>query len=175
MTQSKRGTPTVWTVRFAALLMGLIIFAFAPLSSRAQMPANEIEGTWRMVSQERVYPDSTVDRSDEWGANFKILNSTHFAWGRETKDGQEVLAGGGRYEYHPEENVYIEHIEYHSDPGFHDITIQFTAQVDGDTWVHIGDVSSYQLKEVWKRVDADEAMQETIDNSPLGASGNGQP
>jgi hypothetical protein len=155
--------------------MGLILCAFAPLSVFAQMPSNKLEGTWRMVSQERVYPDSTVDRSDEWGANYKILNSTHFAWGRETKDGQEVLAGGGRYEYHPEENVYIEHIEYHSDPGFQDITIRFTARVEGDTWIHIGDVSSYQLKEVWKRVDPDEARQETERNSPLGAAENGQP
>ena len=174
MTQSKRRTLTARSHRFAALLIGLILCAFAPLSSFAQMPANELEGTWRMVSQERVYPDSSVDRSDEWGANYKILNSTHFAWGRETKDGQEVLAGGGRYEYHQDKDAYIEHIEYHSDPGFQDITIRFTARVEGDTWIHIGDVSSYQLKEVWKRVDPDDARQETENNSPLGAAENGQ-
>ncbi len=169
MTQSQRRRPRAQIPWCAALLVGLTLVIFTPRSSLAQMPSNELEGTWRMVSQERVYPDSTVDRSDEWGANYKILNSTHFAWGRETKDGQEVLAGGGRYEYHPEENVYIEHIEYHSDPGFQDITIRFTARVEGDTWIHIGDVSSYQLKEVWKRVDPDEAQQETQENSPLGA------
>ena len=128
----------------------------------AQMPANELEGTWEMVKQERVYPDSTVDYSSQWdGPNYKILNSTHFAWGRETQDGEDVLAGGGRYEYYPQKEVYVEHIEYHSDPGFVGQTIQFTARVDGDTWYHIGDVGAYKLREVWKRVDPEEAMQQT--------------
>lgn len=172
MTQSPRRIHLASIRNLSAWLVGLVFLVWSLPPAHAQMPANELEGTWRMVSQERVYPDSTVDRSGEWGANYKILNSTHFAWGRETKDGEEVLAGGGRYEYHPDENVYIEHIEYHSDPGFQDITIRFTAQVDGDTWIHIGDVTSYQLREVWKRVDPEEAQQETQDNSPLGDAGN---
>jgi len=153
-----------------SLLLGILFIAVVlvlPVKSVAQMPSNPLEGTWRMVSQERVYPDSVVDRSDQWGANYKILNSTHFAWGRETKDGEEVLAGGGRYEYHPDKNVYVEHIEYHSDPGFQDISIRFTAQVDGDTWVHIGDVSSYQLREVWKRVDPEDARAQTTADSDV--------
>lgn len=150
-----------------ALLICLVLCAGSAFPALAQLPANELEGTWRMVSQERVYPDSTVDTSEEWGSNYKILNSTHFAWGRETKDGQEVLAGGGRYEYHPDRDVYVEHIEYHSSPGFQDVTIQFEARVNGDEWIHVGDVGSYKLREVWKRVDPDEAEQETEDNSPL--------
>lgn len=125
-----------------------------------QLPSNELEGTWKMVKQERVYPDSTVDYSDRWGPGFKILNSTHFAWGRETQDGSEVLAGGGWYEYYPEKNVYIEHIQYHSDPGLAGITLKFTARVDGDTWYHIGGVDDYKLREVWKRVDPEAVGQQ---------------
>lgn len=135
-----------------------IVFAVAVLllgatSAWGQVPSNELEGTWRMVSQELVYPDSVVDQSDQWGPGYKILNSTHFAWGRETQDGSEVLAGGGWYEYDADENVYVEHIEYHSDPDFAGQTLEFTARVEEDTWYHIGDLGNYKLREVWKRVD----------------------
>ncbi|MFB6099625.1 MAG: hypothetical protein ABEK84_11040, partial [Salinibacter sp.] len=137
--------------RLCVLVVSLLLLSST--GSRAQLPANELEGTWKMVSQKLVYPDSVVDRSGEWGANYKILNSTHFAWGRETKDGETVLAGGGRYEYYPERNVYIEHIQYHSDPAMSGATLRFTARVEGDTWYHIGKVGNFKLREVWKRVD----------------------
>ena len=141
--------------RIARLCLGLCVavLVVGASSAAAQLPSNELEGTWRMESQELVYPDSVVDRSDQWGANYKILNSTHFAWGRETKNGEEVLAGGGRYAYNPETDTYSEYIEYHSDPGFTGVTLTFTAEVDGDTWVHVGEVGDYKLREVWKRVD----------------------
>jgi hypothetical protein len=92
----------------------ILVFAILPAegtSAWAQLPSNELEEAWRMVSQELVYPDSVVDQNENWSANFKILNSTHFAWGRETKGGESVLAGGGRYEYHPERDLYVEHIQ----------------------------------------------------------------
>jgi len=145
--------------RAAVLACSLLLLGLT--SARGQLPSNQLEGTWRMVSQELVYPDSVVDRSDHWGANYKILNSTHFAWGRETRDSSEVLAGGGTYEYYPERNVYIEHIQYHSDPAFAGQTLKFTARVEGDTWYHIGDLGNYKLREVWKRVDP-EAVREQL-------------
>lgn len=144
--------------RFSALVFSLLLLG--PASVWAQLPANDLEGTWKMVSQELVYPDSVVDQSDQWGPSFKILNSTHFAWGRETQDGQTVLAGGGRYEYYPERDVYIEHIQYHSDPGLDGISLQFTARVEGDTWYHIGNIGNYKLREIWKRVDPKQVRAE---------------
>jgi len=132
----------------------------------AQLPANQLEGTWKMVSQELVYPDSVVDQSGSWGANYKILNSTHFAWGRETEDGETVLAGGGRYEYYPQRDVYVEHIQYHSDPSMNGITLRFEARIEGDTWYHIGEVGDYKLREVWKRVDAEQAWAEMRGDAP---------
>ena len=129
------------------------VLLIGPVGAWAQMPANELEGTWKLVKQERVYADSTVDHTDRWGPGFKILNSTHFAWGRETEDGSEVLAGGGWYEYFPEKEVYVEHIQYHSEPDLAGQTLKFTAKIDGDTWIHIGDLGDYRLREVWKRID----------------------
>lgn len=161
-------------------LVGLV-FAVVLIGSTgawAQLPANELEGTWRMVSQELVYPDSVVDQTGSWGANFKILNSTHFAWGRETEDGESVLAGGGRYEYYPERNVYIEHIQYHSDPSMNGVTLRFEARVKGDTWYHIGEVGDYKLREVWERVDPEQVRAElrndTMTNEGQSA-GSGNP
>jgi hypothetical protein len=141
-------------------VLTVVLFLVAVTGTWAQLPANELEGTWKMVKQERVYADSTVDYTDRWGPGFKILNSTHFAWGRETKDGSEVLAGGGWYEYHPEKKVYVEHIQYHSEPGLAGQTLKFTAKVDGDTWVHVGDLGDYKLREVWKRVDPETVRME---------------
>lgn len=159
------------------LFQRCFVFAIALLLIGAggawgQLPSNELEGTWRMVSQELVYPDSVVDQSDQWGPGYKILNSTHFAWGRETQDGTEVLAGGGWYQYDPENNVYIEHIEYHSDPDFAGQTLEFTARVQGDTWYHIGDLGNFKLREVWTRVDPDSVRQHmvSIDSSRADTS-----
>ena len=150
--------------------VAIVLTLFVAPTATAQLPSNELEGTWRMVRQELVYPDSVADQSDRWGPGYKILNSTHFAWGRETEDGEEVLAGGGRYEYYPEKNVYIEHVEYHSDPGFAGQTLRFTARVEGDTWYHIGDLGNYRLREVWKRVDSREVRQALEDSSSVSTS-----
>jgi len=138
-------------LRHGFVIVALLLIG--PVGTWAQLPANELEGTWKLVKQERVYADSTVDYTDRWGPGFKILNSTHFAWGRETEDGSEVLAGGGWYEYFPEKEVYVEHIQYHSEPDLAGQTLKFTAKIDGDTWIHIGDLGDYRLREVWKRID----------------------
>jgi len=158
-------------MRTVQRLFGLVVAVclIGSTGAWAQLPSNELEGTWRMVSQELVYPDSVVDQSGSWGANFKILNSTHFAWGRETEDGETVLAGGGRYEYFPERGVYVEHIQYHSDPSMNGVTLRFTARVEGDTWYHIGEVGDYKLREVWERVDPSEVRaQMRTDTTSMG-------
>ena len=153
-----------------ATLFFVVLVLLGPAGAWGQLPSNELEGTWKMVKQERVYPDSTVDYSDQWGPGYKIINSTHFSWGRETKDGSEVLAGGGWYEYYPEKDVYVEHIQYHSDPDLAGITLTFTARVDEDTWYHIGQVGNYKLREVWKRVDPETVEQRVADQDTTDAT-----
>jgi len=146
-----------------------------PVAALGQLPANELEGTWTMVSQEVIYPDSIQDRSDDWEANFKILNSTHFAWGRETKNGNEVLAGGGRYEYYPKKNLYIEHVQYHSDPGFAGQTLEYETRVEGNTWFITGDLGDgVKLKEVWRRIDPEAVKKELYGTDTTSASANSE-
>lgn len=144
--------------RFSIFVLALLLISTT--AAWGQLPSNELEGTWRMVSQELVYPDSVVEQSDQWEKGYKILNSTHFTWVRESEDGSEILAGGGRYEYRPEEGVYVEHIEFHSDASFRGESIEFTAQVKGDTWVHVGELDDFKLREVWRRVDPKQVRAE---------------
>ena len=42
-----------------------IVSLFAVSGALGQLPATPLEGTWEMVSQQAVYPDSTVDRTDQ--------------------------------------------------------------------------------------------------------------
>lgn len=108
-----------------------------------------------MVSQTVIYPDSVVDRGASLAPSFKILNSTHFAFGRQVLiDGvqqDEVYAGGGRYELIGD-TLYIEHIEYHTAIELVGLSIEFRAEIDDDTWYHVGQVGDSILREVWRRV-----------------------
>lgn len=130
-----------------------MIFLFAASAARAQLPATPLEGTWEMVSQWIIYPDSTVDRTDQIPYTIKILNSTHFAFGRQIMD-EEVFAGGGTYSFDGE--TYTEHITWHSSAGLAGQSVSFEAQVDGDTWRHVGHILDFRLEEVWRRVGSSE-------------------
>ena len=126
----------------------LLLFAS---NARAQLPANHLEGTWRLVSQRAVYPDTVIITSNV-PPSMKILNSTHFSWGYQTTNEEDVLAGGGRYTLEAD-TLYTEYIEYHTSPVLIGERIQFTAKVVGDLWYHTGVFpSGYQLEEVWRRI-----------------------
>lgn len=129
------------------LLASLIAFSVA----HGQQPANVLEGTWEMVSQKLIYADSTVDRTDQTAYTVKILNSTHWAFGRQMDDQEEVFAGGGWYEF--DGDTYTEHIIYHSG-GLAGQSVRFDARIDGDTWHHSGDLGDFILEEVWTRIGA---------------------
>lgn len=136
-------------MRSRSLLL-LVVSLFAATAVLGQLPANELEGTWVLVSQTAIYPDSTVDRTDQIAHTTKILNSTHFAFGRQIAD-EEIIAGGGTYTY--DGDTYTEHIEYHSAAGLAGQSITFSARLEGDLWYHVGDLGDFALEEVWERVD----------------------
>ena len=130
-------------------LLSILAVLFACSAANGQMPANVLEGTWEMISQKLIYPDTTLDRTEQTAYTLKILNSTHWAFGRQLQDGQEVFAGGGWYEF--DGDTYTEHIVYHSG-GLEGQSVRFDAEVDGDTWRHYGDVGDFIIEEVWRRV-----------------------
>ena len=127
-----------------------IVSLFAVSGALGQLPANPLEGTWEMVSQHSVYPDSTVDRTHQIPYTIKILNSTHFAFGRQILD-EEVFAGGGTYTF--DGDTYTEHITWHSSAGLAGQSVVFEARIEGDTWYHVGHILDFRLEEVWKRSD----------------------
>ncbi|GIV58638.1 MAG: hypothetical protein D6746_16765 [Bacteroidetes bacterium] len=136
------------------LVTALFLFlALAPLAGQAQAPANVLEGTWKLISQREVYPD-TVIVTQRVPPSIKILNSTHFAWGYQTEDGEDVQAGGGRYTL-VGDSIYIEHIQYHTSGALVGLDIHFDARVVGDSlWYHTGIFpTGYRLEEVWRRVE----------------------
>lgn len=134
------------------LLFALLVTASPVL---AQLPATPVEGTWEMVSQTIIYPDSVVDRGATLSKSWKILNSTHFAFGRQVLVGDEiqdeVYGGGGRYELIGD-SIYVEHIDFHSSHDLVGHSIHFRATIDGDTWYHEGQIGDSVLREVWRRV-----------------------
>ena len=132
------------------ILLTLLLLS-AP-NAFAQHPANHLEGTWRIVSQQAVYPD-TIIVTTNIPPSMKILNSTHFSWGYQSDSGEEVLAGGGRYTLE-NDTLYTEFIEYHTSEVLVGQPIQFTAKVVGDLWYHTGVFpSGYRLEEVWRRIE----------------------
>jgi len=121
-------------------------------SAFAQAPANHIEGSWRLVSQRSIYPDTIIVTLNV-PPSIKILNSTHFSWGYQSDNGAEVLAGGGRYSIE-NDTLYTEYIEYHTSEALVGAAINFSAHIVGDLWYHVGDFpSGFQLEEVWRRIE----------------------
>ncbi len=132
------------------VLLPLMLFTTWPAA--AQAPANHLEGTWRLVAQRTIYPDTVIVTTNV-PPSMKILNSTHFSWGYQSSSGEEVLAGGGRYTL-VDDTLYTEYLEYHITEVLVGVALEFTANVVGDLWYHSGDFpSGFRLEEVWRRLE----------------------
>lgn len=132
-------------------LLLLIIF-FTGTEVFAQAPANHLEGSWRIMSQRSVYPDTIIVTLNV-PPSIKILNSTHFSWGYQSDNGTEVLAGGGRYTLE-NDTLYTEYLEYHTSEALVGISLEFSARIVGDLWYHVGEFpSGFRLEEVWRRIE----------------------
>ena len=138
--------------KIATIPFLLAFLILSATSAFAQLPANHLEGTWRLISQRSVYPDTVIVTTNV-PASMKILNSTHFSWGYQSDSGEEVLAGGGRYTL-TDDTLYTEYIEYHTSEVYVGQAIRFTAKVIGDIWYHTGAFpSGFRLEEVWRRIE----------------------
>ena len=138
--------------KIATIPLLLALLLLTATSAFAQLPSNHLEGTWRLVSQRAVYPDTIIVTANV-PPSMKILNSTHFSWGYQAASGEDVLAGGGRYTL-AADTIYTEYIEYHTSEVLVGLPIKFTAKVVGDLWYHTGIFpSGYRLEEVWRRIE----------------------
>ena len=81
----------------------------------------------------------------------KIVTSTHFAFGQQSEDGQEVFAGGGQYSFNG--STYTEVIEYHSSSSLVGNTIQFDSRREGSQWYIAGIIGQFRLEETWHRLE----------------------
>ncbi len=130
----------------------IVAMFLASAPAMAQHPANHLEGTWRLVSQRTIYPDTVIVTTNV-PPSMKILNSTHFSWGYQSSDGEDVLAGGGRYTLEGD-TLYTEYLEYHVTPVLVGVALKFTAEFVGDLWYHTGEFpSGFRLEEVWRRIE----------------------
>jgi len=107
-----------------------------------------------MASRKVIYPDTTINYTI-LGPSYKILNKTHFAFGRQTvisgEPQDDVFAGGGRYLLQGD-TLYTEIIEYHSNQAIVGMSIAFKCRVEGNLWYHTGDIGNTKLEEVWRKV-----------------------
>ncbi len=134
----------------------LFFIALLVTAVATQAQSNPLVGTWEMVSQRSIYPDTTIDRGRYLGPSYKMLNDTHFAFGRQqiingvVED--DVYAGGGRYKFDGD-SAYTEYIEYHESAPNVGLTVKFKARLVGDSlWYHTGQIGQMRLEEVWRRV-----------------------
>ncbi|MEZ4701519.1 MAG: hypothetical protein R2834_14370 [Rhodothermales bacterium] len=137
-----------------ALLLGCIAGVAGAQSS--EPVRHPLEGTWEMVSQTIIHPDR-VEYPLKMGESLpgnrrqiKILTASHFAFGRQSEDGEEITAGGGRYEI--DGTRYTEIIEYHTSAPLVGTRIPFTWRVEDDLWHHSGQIGTFRLEEVYRRV-----------------------
>ncbi len=138
--------------KIATIPLSFVLLILFATSAFGQLPSNRLEGTWRLVSQRAVYPDTIIVTTNP-PPSMKILNSTHFSWGYQSADGEDVLAGGGRYTL-KDDTLYTEYIEYHTSEPLVGQAIPFTAKVIGDMWYHTGIFpSGYRSEEVWRRIE----------------------
>ena len=126
-----------------------------------QLPENErahpLVGSWVMVAQTIVHPDR-IEEPLKMGeslpggrSQMKILTESHFAFGRQSEDGEDLTAGGGRYVVSG--NTYTEIIEYHTSAPLVGTEIPFTWRVEDDLWYHSGKIGTFRLEEVYRRVE----------------------
>ena len=138
--------------KIATIPLAFVLLILLAPSTFGQLPANHLEGSWRLVSQRAVYPDTIIVTANI-PPSMKILNSTHFSWGYQSADGEDVLAGGGRYTLEAD-TIYTEYLEYHTSSILVGLPLRFTARVIGDLWYHTGEFpSGYRLEEVWRRIE----------------------
>jgi hypothetical protein len=128
----------------------LVVLMAVPAGVAAQ-DATPVEGAWERIFLRVVLPDTTVEETYEGRPRLhKILTATHFAFGQQSEDGQDVYAGGGRYTYTGD--TYVEVIAYHASPSMVGRTVTFESRLEDGLWHIAGTIGRFRLEETWRRL-----------------------
>jgi hypothetical protein len=137
-----------------SLALTTIPGAEAPGAGR--VPATALVGTWEMVSTK--YGDATESSpTPENLKAMKFITPTHFIWAHfDPKTKKISNSMGGTYSLSG--STYIEKPEFAFE-GMEEFVgkeQKFTAKLEGDKWIHSGELSNgVKLEEIWRRVKAD--------------------
>lgn len=138
-----------------ALLLSFLVYSSTHAQEHMPPAEHPLKGEWKLVFQRSVF-ETHIDTLLAYGERLpggdqtKILTTSHFAFGRQSEDGENVTAGGGRYRI--EGNKYIEMIDYHTTGALVGTEIPFSWEIKNGKWHHQGHFSNLQLEEVWVRI-----------------------
>ncbi len=130
--------------KISVVLVAVILQSCYEKSSNTEsaLPANSIQGTWRLISETKIENLDTVfleTKKDQ--EMIKILNDTHFSFLKhDTHKGKDstatFVAGAGRYER--KDNQYTEHLDYCNAREWEGNSFQFTVTIQNDTLIQSG-------------------------------------
>ena len=129
----------------------LLFFLLIAAGPAAAQDSTLLRGAWERVFVRIILPDTTIEEHfPENPRLHKIVTATHFAFGRQTEDGEGVFAGGGRYEI--EDSSYRETYDYHGSPSMVGKSVTFDSSVEDSLWHISGIVGRFRLEETWRRM-----------------------
>jgi len=117
-------------------------------------------GTWNLISYKEPF-DLIWRKYPDFVGYIKVITSTHFAWTKYNREGDEIIAiGGGTYSIN--NGHYTETINYHYPPRPEviEINAEFDWKLENHTWYHFGEIEDGNqidfVREIWTRYDLEE-------------------
>lgn len=144
-------------------LIGITVIGLALMTIRAaeepttkKLAGDALVGTWEMVSTK--YGDATeASPTPEDLRALKFITPTHFIWAHfDPKTKKISNSMGGTYSLSG--STYVEKPEFAFEgmEEFVGKVQKFTVRIEGDKWIHSGELSNgTKLEEVWRRVKAE--------------------
>jgi hypothetical protein len=127
-----------------AIAFGAVFFAWSQANG-GQAKKSQLDGTWELVAGQHV---------PKGAREIKIFSGGHFIFATyDTEKGELLNAAGGTYILNG--SSYSEHVDFGERiaAGIVGKDQQFTAKIDGDTFVQGGTLSNgIGLLETWKRI-----------------------
>lgn len=128
-----------------AIALGAVFFAWSQTNG-GQAKKTPLDGTWELVAGQQL---------PQGAREIKIISGGHFIFAAyDTEKGELLGTGGGTYILTG--SSYTEHVDFGDriSAGVVGKDQQFTAKIDGDTFVQAGTLSNGKgLSETWKRAN----------------------